>query len=96
MRKSNTQNISEVLTDYINQMKIGRKLKEVDIIEAWEAVLGKTINHYTGKIYISDGNLVVHIKSPVVKSELIMMRDEIRKRLNESVGQEIVRSITFR
>lgn len=96
MRKSNTQNISQVLSDYIDQMKIGQKLKEVDIIEAWESVLGKTINHYTGKIYIADGNLIVHIKSPVVKAELIMMREEIRKRLNECVGQEIIRAIVFR
>jgi hypothetical protein len=96
MRKSNTRNISDILLDYIHDMAIDSKLKEVDIIHAWEDVLGKTISRYTGKIYISRGILFVEIKSPVVKSELIMMREEIRKRLNQKAGREIIKSITFR
>lgn len=96
MRKSNTQKISDVLFDYIEDMNIGRKLKEVDIIHAWEEVLGATMSRYTGKIYISKGVLYVHINSPVVKSELTMMREEIRERLNQLAGQEIIKSITFR
>jgi hypothetical protein len=96
MRKSNTQKISDVLLDYISEMEIGRKLKEVDIIHAWEEVLGKALNRYTGKIYISGGVLYVQINSPVVKSELSMMREEIRERLNERAGEEIIKSINFR
>ncbi|MBN1821176.1 MAG: DUF721 domain-containing protein [Prolixibacteraceae bacterium] len=95
MRKSNTQNISELLLNYIDEMNIERKLKEVDIIHAWEEVLGKTIHRYTGKIYITRGVLNVQIFSPVVKSELIMMREEIRVRLNEKAGREIITEIRF-
>jgi hypothetical protein len=96
MRKSSTQKISDVLLDYIGEMNIGRKLKEVDIIRAWEEVLGSALNRYTGKIYISGGVLYVQINSPVVKSELSMMREEIRERLNQRAGQEIIKSISFK
>ena len=95
MRKSNTQKISDLLLTYIEEMNIDEKLKEVDIINGWEELLGKVISRYTGKIYISQHILHVHIKSPVVKSELIMMREQIRKSLNEKAGREMIREIRF-
>ena len=96
MRKSHTLKISDVLLDYIEEMNIGRKMKEDDIIHAWEELLGNTFSRYTDKVYISEGVLHIHINSPVVKSELVMMREEIRIRLNEKAGQEIIREIRVR
>ncbi len=96
MRRSNTQTIGEALRDYIKEMKMERRLKEVDIVQSWEEVLGKTISRYTRNIFISKGVLYVEISSSVVKNELLMMRGEIRKRLNEKAGEEIVLKIVFK
>jgi len=93
MRKSNTQKISDLLSGYIDDMNIDRKLREVDVVNAWEEILGKTFQRYTGRIFINKGILYV---APVVKSELIMMREEIRARLNDKAGREIVMEIRFR
>ncbi|NQU86503.1 MAG: DUF721 domain-containing protein [Mariniphaga sp.] len=95
MRKTNARKISDILLNYVDEMNIDNKLKEVDVIHAWEEVLGKTMHRYTGRIYISRGILHVQINSPVVKSELIMMREEIRTRLNEKAGRKIVKEIRF-
>ncbi|NOY96423.1 MAG: DUF721 domain-containing protein [Chlorobi bacterium] len=51
MRKSNTQSIRDILRDYVSDMGIERKLKEVDIVHAWENILGKAIASYTGRIF---------------------------------------------
>ncbi len=96
MRKSNTQSIRDILRDYVSDMGIERKLKEVDIVHAWENILGKAIASYTGRIIISKGVLYVTITSPVVKAELLMMREEIRGRLNDEAGAEIVEKIVFK
>lgn len=95
MRKNDTRKISELLPEYIEDMDIGRKLSEVDIVNSWEEILGKVIKRYTGKIYISHSILYVQITSPVVKSELIMMREDIRNCLNAKAGREIVTEIKF-
>ncbi len=95
MRRSNTQSLSEVLKDYIREAKIERKLKEVDVVESWENLLGKTIAHYTRNIYIRKQVLFVEISSSVVKNELFMMREEIRRKINEKEGEEIVKTIIF-
>lgn len=96
MRRSNTQSLSEVLREYIQEMKIERKLKEVDIVQSWEDFLGKTIAGYTRNIYISNKILYVEISSAVAKNELIMMREEIRKKLNEKAGGEVIAKIIFK
>ena len=96
MRRSNTQKLSDVLHDYIKEMRFDRKLKEVDVVQSWEELLGKTISRYTRNVNFFNGVLLVEINSPVVKNELIMIREEIRTRLNDQAGEEIVKKIVFK
>ena len=96
MRRSNTQSLAEALRDYISEMRMERKLKEVDVVQSWESLLGKTIARYTRNIYLSKGILFVEITSPVVKNELMMMREEIRLRMNKQAGEEMITKIVFK
>jgi predicted nucleic acid-binding Zn ribbon protein len=96
MRRSNAQSLEEVLRDYLREMKMDRKLKEVDVVQSWENMVGKTIAHYTSNIWLSKKILYVEINSSVVKNELLMMREEIRQRLNQEAGEEMVEKIVFR
>ncbi|WP_372949032.1 DUF721 domain-containing protein [Mariniphaga sp.] len=96
MRKSNTQPLGEVLREYVRAMNMDRKLKEVDVVQSWEVLLGKTIAGYTKNVYLSKQILYVEISSSVVKNELIMMREEIRTKLNELAGEEMVLKIVFK
>jgi len=96
MRRSNTQSLSEVLKEYIKEARMERKLKEVDVVQGWEDLLGKTIAHYTRNIYIRNKVLYVEISSSVVKNELFMMREEIKRKINEKEGEELVKTIVFK
>lgn len=96
MRRSNTQSISELLKDFVKESDFGRKLKEVDIVQSWENLLGKTIARYTRNIYILNGILYVEVSSPVVKNELFMMREEICRKINEKEGETIISKIIFK
>ncbi len=96
MRKNNTQSISDVLRSYTRENKLDRKLNELDLIKSWESVMGKTVARYTGNLYIQNSTLFVETTSPIVRNELLMMREEIRTRLNEVVGEELIKTIVFR
>lgn len=96
MRRSNTQSLSEVLRAFIRENRMEQKMKEVDIVHSWEELLGKTIARYTRKVYISKKVLYVEISSPVVKNELIFMREEIRRKINEMAGEEMVDKMVFK
>ena len=96
MRKSNTQSLSDVLKSYVHENKLDRKLNEMDLIKSWESVMGKTVSRYTGNLYIQNSTLIVETTSPIVRNELLMMKEEIRVRLNEVVGEELIKTIIFR
>ena len=50
----------------------------------------------TKNIYIKDRTLFVQLGSSVVRSELMMIRDEIMKRLNERAGKDVIDKIVLR
>lgn len=95
MRKKNTQSLRDVLKDYVQENRLENKLAEIDLINSWERLLGKTVARYTRNIYISNRILFVETNSPLVRNELMMIREEIRKRMNEEAGREIIDKIHF-
>lgn len=96
MRRSNTQSIAEVLKAFVKENNFDKKLKEVDIVQSWEELLGKTIAHYTKNVTLKNGVLQVEVSSAVVKNELFLLRDEILRKLNENAGENLVSKIIIK
>lgn len=96
MRRSKTQPLKEVLAQYIEVMKFTSKLKETGIILNWENIVGRTIARYTRNIYITDQKLFVEISSAIVRNELLMIKDELLKKLNNDAGQVVINEIIIR
>jgi hypothetical protein len=96
MRKSKTESLSDVLRSFTRENNLDRKLIELDLIKSWETVMGKTVARYTANLYIQNSTLFVETTSPIVRNELLMMREEIRVRLNEVAGAEMIKTIIFR
>ncbi len=96
MRRSKTISLAEAVKDYINEMNFGEKLEEASVLNSWEEVVGKAISSRTSRIYIKDHILFVHLNSSVVRNELLMLREELRKKLNEKAGAEVIREIVLR
>jgi predicted nucleic acid-binding Zn ribbon protein len=96
MRRSKTISIGEAMQDYIREMNLGPKLKELSIIDSWENMVGKAISTRTSKIYIKDGILYVHLKSSIVRNELMMIREALKEKLNNQAGEEIIKEIVLK
>jgi len=96
MRKSRTQKIDDVMQECLSEMNIDQKLKEVRLISQWESLLGRTVSSRTNKIYIRNRTLFLFVNSSVLKSELLMMRQEIIDKLNENAGENLIDQIIIR
>ena len=96
MRRSKTITLAEAVNDYIKEMKLDGKLVRYAVINSWEEIVGKAISSRTTKIYIKDHVLYVHLKSSVVRNELLMLREELREKLNQKAGSEVVKEIVLR
>ena len=96
MRKKNTQKIDEVVKEYLKALKIDDKLKEVKLIKSWEEVVGKTIARSTNNIFINNRKLFVKLNSSVIRNELFMLRERLKKALNDKAGEEIIDEIILK
>ena len=96
MRKSQTQNISEIISFIMKQNGLDEKLAEVRAIRSWEELLGKTVTRYTKNLYIKDKTLFVSLNSSIVRNEIMMIRDELIKRLNDKAGRIIIEKIVVK
>ena len=96
MRRSNTQNINELVSQLLKDLKIDHKLKEVRVINSWNEVLGNNIARATSKIFIKNRVLFVYLNSSVVRNELMMLKSGIIKSLNEKVGEAVIDDIVFK
>lgn len=96
MKRSNTQSLAEAIREYLRESRLEKPLKERQLVQSWESLLGRSVAKATGRIYLKDGKLFVYLNSSVVKNELFMLKDEILKKLNDAAGEELVREIILR
>jgi predicted nucleic acid-binding Zn ribbon protein len=96
MRKSNTQTIGAVISDYLRELKIEKKVTEAGLINSWPSIVGPTIARQTEKVYIRNGVFYIHISSPVLRNEIAYMKTRIMEVLNEKAGQRIITRVVLR
>jgi hypothetical protein len=96
MRRSATRSISDFLADFVRENGMEIRLKEVDAMECWNEIMGPVMIRYTRSVSVAKGVLYVELTSPVVRAELMMMREELRRRINEKAGREIIFQIVLR
>ena len=95
MRKRNTEQISEVIQQFMRLNGIETPYNQYRLIQSWTEVMGESISRYTGNIFIKNQTLHVQITSPAVKQNLLMEHRSIARRLNEHVNAQVIEDVTF-
>ncbi len=95
MRKKNTEVLSDVLKQVLKNNSMDIKLNETRVIQAWPIVLGENIMQYTTKLYFYREKLYVKLSSSVLRQELFLSSEKIKKSLNNHVGSNVVKEIIF-
>jgi hypothetical protein len=96
MRRSATRSIRDFLDDFISENGMETRLKEEDAVESWNELMGPVMIRYIRNARVEKGILYVELTSPVVRAELMMMREELRRRINEKAGRVIIYQIVLR
>lgn len=96
MRKRNTELLSDVIRQVLKEQHLDKPLNEKHLIEAWPLVLGNNIVQYTSELQIKNSVLYVSLTSSVLRHDLFLSREEIKKSLNKQVGAEVIVDIVFR
>lgn len=96
MKRRNTEDVTDVLHQYLRLNGLEGPLNEYRLLQAWEEVMGEAVARYTTQKYLTNQTLCVHLTSAALKADLMMRRSEIVKALNERVGSTVICDIILR
>lgn len=95
MRRSNTEQIGDVVQQFLRLNGIETPYNQYRLVAAWPIVMGELVQRYTSNIFIKNQNLHVQITSPAIKQNLLMEHRSFARRLNEHVGAQVIEDIIF-
>ena len=88
--------IGDVIKEFVETNKLQSGLDKVNVREAWEAMMGNGVNHYTTAIKLERDTLYVQLSSSVLREELSYGKEKIISMLNEALGKEIIKKLVLR
>ena len=95
MFRRNSILIKEVIMKNLREQGLETPLLQKRLIDAWPAVMGEAIAALTGDLYIRNQTLFVHLNNPALRMELSMQRQDVVRRLNEHVGNQVIADVRF-
>ena len=96
MKRNNTEQIGDVLRQFLRQQGLETPLNEYRLVDAWKDVVGPDIPGYTTNLFIKNQVLYVSLSSSVIRQELMMGREMLIRNLNAQVGSQVIVNIVFR
>lgn len=95
MRKQNDQSIGDALKELLAENHITAKVREVQLQNGWEALMGKTIARETDEVLIKNKKLILKIKSAPLRHELKFHIPQMIGIVNTHFGDTVVESIVL-
>jgi len=74
--------LGQVLTGYLERSGLAQKVEEASVVPAWPELVGPAIAAVTTPLRVTDGVLVVAVRSSAWLMELKLMESEILRRIN--------------
>lgn len=88
--------IGEALHQFLNKSKLKTGLRTVQIENAWEEIMGKTIAKYTDKIEIINNTLFIYTNVGPLRQELLYQKEIIIERVNEAMKEKVINRVIIK
>ena len=77
--------ISDAIQQFLAQSRIKGDIQALQIEDAWEQIMGKTIARYTDKLQIIGDKLIITTNVAPLKNELVYQKEKIKSRVNLTI-----------
>ncbi len=88
--------MQDALQQFLKQSRLMSGIHAVQIEDVWEKIMGKTIAKYTDKIKIVNQTLFIESQVAPLKNELMYQKDKIIERVNEALGETVIKEVVIK
>lgn len=88
--------IGDAMRKFLQGSQLKGSIQALQIEEVWEQLMGKTVARYTDRIRIHGQTLYVETSIAPLRQELIYQKETIIQRVNEAMGEKVVREVVIK
>ena len=88
--------IGDALKEFLKKSKLKTGIQALQIEDAWEKIMGKTISKYTDKIQIINHTLFITTQVAPLRNELLFQKEKIVERVNEALGEKVITEVVIK
>ncbi len=94
--KRNDSPLKDVLNQWMKGDKYRDRLLKIRIEKIWHESWGHAFGRHTRDIHYGRGILYIHMDSAVLRHELNLQRELLLERLNDALGEEVIKEVKLR
>lgn len=88
--------MGDALKKFMAESRLRGSIQALQIEDAWEEIMGKTCARYTDKVQVIGDTLIVTTSVAPLKQELNFQKEKIIDRVNEVLGQKIIKKFVVK
>ena len=88
--------LGDALRKFLHQSQLKGSVQALQIGEVWEQIMGKTVARYTDKIQIHGHTLYINTAIAPLRQELLYQKEKILQRVNEALGENVIREVVIK
>ena len=88
--------LQDAIQQFLQKSRLKNGIQALRIEDIWEEMMGKTIAKYTDKIQIINHTLYITSSVAPLKNELLYQKEKIIERVNEALGEKLVKDVVIK
>ncbi len=88
--------LQDAMNHFLKHSRLKTGIQAIRIEALWEEIMGKTIAKYTEKIQIIGTTLFITSSVAPLKNELLYQKDKIIERVNETMGENVIKEVVIK
>jgi len=88
--------LQDAIKQFLDKSRLKSGIQSLRIEDIWEEMMGKTIAKYTDKIQIINHTLYITSTVAPLKNELLYQKEKIIERINEALGEKLVKEVVIK
>lgn len=88
--------LAEALQQFMKQSRMKGGIQALRITDVWEQIMGTTIAKYTDSIQIANQTLFISTSVAPLRNELLYQKEKIIQRVNEALGEQVIKDVVIR
>jgi hypothetical protein len=88
--------LQDAIKQFLQKSRLKNGIQALRIEDVWEEVMGKTVAKYTDKIQIINSTLFITTTVAPLKNELLYQKEKIMERVNEALGEKVIKEVVIK